>query len=240
MLLVVALACWLGWIVHRARVQREAVAAIVRVGGSVVYDYQWPDYDAKPPGPAWLRGLIGRDYFDTVVFVNADTPKADDAVVAQIGRLDRLRALGLQGSTVTDAGLAGLSGLRELRTLHLRAANVDGSGFRHLSGLRELRNLHLRKTPITDANLAHLVPLTAIENLSFQETRVGDAGMAQVARMVGLKQLTLGSSDVGDAGLRELTRCPRPLLVAHWPKTRITAEGIAAARRLAPSMAIVP
>ena len=31
---------WLGWTVHRARVQREAVAAIVKASGAVVYDWE--------------------------------------------------------------------------------------------------------------------------------------------------------------------------------------------------------
>lgn len=240
MILVMVLGGWLGWITHRARVQRQAVAAIVRAGGYVAYDYDWMNPGAKPRGPAWLRGLIGRDYFDTVWGVGADTPAADDAVVAQIGRFSQVRWLGLQGSTVTDAGLAGLSEMHALRTLHMRAPNVDGSGFRHLSGLRDLKNLHFQQTPITDENLAYLVPLTGIENLSLTNTRVGDAGMTHVAKMAGLKKLKLASPNIGDKGLRELGRIHRPIQISVFPKTRITPEGIDAMKTLFPEMTITP
>jgi hypothetical protein len=33
----------LGWIVHQARIQRDAVAAIVKSGDRVQYDWQWRD-----------------------------------------------------------------------------------------------------------------------------------------------------------------------------------------------------
>jgi len=240
MLLVMAVGGWLGWLTHRARVQREAVAAIVHAGGEVFYDHDWMNPAAKPPGPVWLRELIGRDYFDTVCGVGGDNPAVDDAVVAQIGRLTQIRFIGLQGSTVTDSGLAGLAGLHDLRTIHFHAPNVNGSGFRQLSGLRRLTNLHFYETPIGDENLVYLVPLTGIENLSLTNTRVSDVGMTHVAMMTGLKKLKLASSDVGDDGLRELGRIRRPIRVSVSPKTRITSEAIEMMRSLNPEMTITP
>lgn len=238
--LILAIGVALGWIAHRARVQREAVEAIIRAGGEVTYDYQVPNYNAGPRGPEWLRGLIGRDYFDTVWSVSGDDPAVDDAVVAQIGRLTQARMVLLQGSSVTDAGLAGLGGMRELRTIHLRAPNVNGSGFHHLSGLRRLENLHLYRTPITDEGLAHIAALTGIERLSFSGAGVSDAGMKHVAGLTSLKVLTIGPSGVGDDGLRELGRARRPMQVTVSRGTRITPEGIASVRSLAPEMTITP
>ena len=240
MLLVLALGCTLGWIAHRARVQREAVAAIVHAGGEVYYDYEMAIPAAKPHGPDWLRGLIGRDYFDTVRSVGGYKPTIDDAVVAQIGCLTEVRALYLYSATVTDFGLAKLAGLRRLGTLHLGAPNVSGSGFRHLSGLNDLRNLHVYATPITDENLAFLVPLTGIENLSFSSRLIGDAGMTRVAELTGLKKLTLGSPSVGDEGLRMLGRIGRPVRVTLCPGTCITTEGINSMKAIAPEITITP
>lgn len=240
MALVLAAGAGLGWMAHRARVQREAVAAILKAGGYVVYDYQMRDYEAPPPGPAWLRGLIGRDYLDTVCAVGGDNPAVDDAVVAQIGRLPSVTFLGLQGSSVTDEGLAPLRGMPALRCLHLNMPNVHGPGLRHLSGLRLIKYLHFYKTPITDESLAFLVPLAEIERLSIASPHVGDAGMTHVAKLAGLKLLTIGRSEVGDAGLRELGRIRRPIQVSVKPGTRITPEGIEAMRSLAPGMTITP
>src|SRR6476659_4651164 len=83
LLLITALCVWLGIQVNAARRQREAVAAILKAGGRVHYDYEivpqpWPpktlqtgiygiDPQAKLPGPAWLRQGIGDDSFRTAV-----------------------------------------------------------------------------------------------------------------------------------------------------------------------------
>jgi hypothetical protein len=41
MLLILGIAAGMGWLVHRAHVQRQAVARIQRVGGAVVVDYRF-------------------------------------------------------------------------------------------------------------------------------------------------------------------------------------------------------
>src|SRR4051794_16010484 len=63
MALVLALGVGLGWFVHRAQVQRDAVAAILRAGGRVSYDWQWNNgrriAKAKPRWPGWLECFSG-------------------------------------------------------------------------------------------------------------------------------------------------------------------------------------
>jgi len=63
---VLVLGGGLGWVVNRARVQREAVAAIERAGGSV--KYKW-DYTVgtlisseEPAWPNWLIKNVGPNY----------------------------------------------------------------------------------------------------------------------------------------------------------------------------------
>ena len=41
LLLIVAIALWLGWIASKARQQREAVAALQKFGGFVHYDWEF-------------------------------------------------------------------------------------------------------------------------------------------------------------------------------------------------------
>src|SRR5690349_9024205 len=63
LLLLVTLFCvWLGIQVDRAHKQQHAVRELRRLGGRVLYDCR-PDTDREPSGPAWLRKLIGQDYF---------------------------------------------------------------------------------------------------------------------------------------------------------------------------------
>ena len=75
---------WLGVKMQRAREQKQAVEAIKKLGGRVQYDYQRdasgaPIKGAKPPGPAWLRQLLGDDCFTNVVALSSATGRSRTA-----------------------------------------------------------------------------------------------------------------------------------------------------------------
>src|SRR5260221_6238746 len=59
---------WLGKRIEQKRLEREAVAAIVKLGGLAVYDFEKDS--EKSPGPDWVRGLLGENFFSDVVEVN--------------------------------------------------------------------------------------------------------------------------------------------------------------------------
>jgi len=92
--LTTALAVWLGVIVNRAREQREAVKAIEALGGTVQYD--WAIRTVEPVGPAWLRRIVGDDYFQKVrkVAFGFDPSLSSKPVVLKaVPYLKRLRDL---------------------------------------------------------------------------------------------------------------------------------------------------
>jgi hypothetical protein len=131
MLLVLVLAGGLGWVVHRARVQRDAVAAIEKTGGRVVYHWQKTpagttavtNLKAEPPWPKWLVGHLGVDYFGHVELAFLGEHATDDTM-AHLGRLPRLEGMTVRrGSGVTDAGVAHLRDLVELNTIDLNGSN---------------------------------------------------------------------------------------------------------------------
>lgn len=79
MIAVVLLSGLLGWFgmkMRQAERQRKAVEAIRKAGGWVYYDYQMHESgidviaDAEPPAPAWLRRLLGEDFFSDAVDVS--------------------------------------------------------------------------------------------------------------------------------------------------------------------------
>ena len=80
-ILVLMIGGWLGWIVRGARIQREAVAAVRRTGGSVLYDWQIRgDHGAvggEPGSPAWLVELIGVEYFGDITEVRLGVSGTD-------------------------------------------------------------------------------------------------------------------------------------------------------------------
>jgi hypothetical protein len=67
LLVVMLIVCvTLGWKVNKAKRQREAVAWVQESGGSVSYGYEFDDArkrvpNPQPPGPKWLRELLGID-----------------------------------------------------------------------------------------------------------------------------------------------------------------------------------
>ncbi len=109
-----ALAVWLGVVVNRAREQREAVKAIEELGGIVTYDWQLrilvvgrPQVLGRPGGPAWLRGIIGNDFFQTVESVTfpymPDSTQADILrTIPHLQRLGGLKNIWVTGSNSQD------------------------------------------------------------------------------------------------------------------------------------------
>src|SRR5262245_58642988 len=73
MVLVLITGGGLGWMLHRARVQRDAVAVLQRAGGQVTYDWEWangmPVPYETPLWPRWLVDAIGIDCLSHVIRV---------------------------------------------------------------------------------------------------------------------------------------------------------------------------
>src|SRR5271157_4589234 len=73
-LMLLMLGLWLGWFTRSARIQREAVAAITKAHGQVLYDWEWQDGHwglraKKPWAPQWLVNAFGIDCFGDVAYV---------------------------------------------------------------------------------------------------------------------------------------------------------------------------
>jgi hypothetical protein len=130
----------LGWLAHRARVQREAVAAIEQASGSLIYDWQL-NHD-EPWWPRWLGDFLGGEHLDHIAIVNI---RSGDAMLVHVERLDCLERLSLDGSLVSDSGLMHLEEWTRLRWLNLRATKVGDAEVDQLRRLTEPRRLNLRR-----------------------------------------------------------------------------------------------
>jgi len=160
---------------REAERQRRAVEATGETGGSVLYDYHYYGYGyqwdgagfliaQKPPGPTWLRELLGDDFFadvfaadysDTNVSYPTDTDVGDVAL-EHVERLTELRSLELSGPQVTDVGLENLKGLTKLEWLGLPDSQVTDAGLMHLKGLTRLEYLNLHGTQVTAQGIRRL------------------------------------------------------------------------------------
>jgi hypothetical protein len=63
---VVAVTCgWLGSKIVRKRIEQTVVDALRKKGAQVLYDYNLAR-NGTPPGPVWVRRLLGENYFSEV------------------------------------------------------------------------------------------------------------------------------------------------------------------------------
>lgn len=140
-IVVLLIAGWLGWIVHGARIQHEAVAAIIKDRGRIEYD--WESHSGcfsaagTPWAPRWLTEQMGIDYFGhvTSVVLNSET----NTTIAHVGRLNRLQRLELSHM---GGHLAHLSGLTKLTELQLKDTRLTDAGMAQLKQVLPLSDIH--------------------------------------------------------------------------------------------------
>jgi hypothetical protein len=155
-----AVSCsWLAVKLRQARRQRETVAAIEKLGGSVRYD-EWfgleGDQSNRSPGPAWLHDWLGDDFFRTVTVVDFRGNAIGNEDLAYLKSFPQLQSV-LVGSTfVTDEGLVHLRDLPALANLDLGSLNVTDTGLECLKGLTQLKVLDLLNTKVTDKGVKRL------------------------------------------------------------------------------------
>ena len=105
-ILVLLLGFWLVWLFHLAQIQREAVLAIKKDGGTVLYNWEWDNGSSVPAGqpraPRWLVARIGVDFFGHVTVVKSRQP-----AFALVGQLPGLQILHLNSSELPVLQLPG-------------------------------------------------------------------------------------------------------------------------------------
>ena len=207
MMIVVTLLCiGMGVTAYRANRQRKAVETIKKAGGSVGYDYQtdgdgWP-ISGDPPGPAWLRNLIGIDYFATVVSVTIKSEKGShDDSVAALAELPQLSSLDMRGKGITDSTLLQIKGFTLLNNLCLSRTQVSDTGLLNIKGLTRLRHVTLvDSNTITDAGVQHLKGLTHLESVYFSGTKITADGVKDLRRV--LPKLSVNGSTATEEKIR--------------------------------------
>ncbi|WP_406694523.1 hypothetical protein V5E97_25965 [Singulisphaera sp. Ch08] len=189
----------LGWVAHRAHVQRDAVAAITTprrsTRGKVYYDWQFVagkfDEESKPRGSRWLRDALGPDVFDTVVIVTIEGDNVDDEFLESVGKLhgvEKVDIVGHAAPDLTPAGMAQLCTLPRLKTLNVPGVAIPRGFVTGLAGRTGLRDLWLPQAAVTDDEMAIIGGFTDLEFLQLDGSNVTDRGFAHVAN---LKKLTI-------------------------------------------------
>jgi hypothetical protein len=206
--LVLVIGGGLGWIVHRASVQRDAIRVILGVNGQVEYDWQRSGTSPHKDQcfwPEWLESSLGADYFHDIILVNLVGPDVTDEVLGSVGRLEHLEFLSLNAPNITDAGLARLPGLGRLEFLNIRnGSRMTGDGLKSIGRLTSLKSLVVSRYGWVDDDLAALSGLTKLDSLSLYflpDSSVNDAGVKHLAPLKKLQSLQLYGSSITTKGL---------------------------------------
>jgi hypothetical protein len=237
MLLTLASACGLGWVVSQTREQWLAVRAIVARGGTVGYDYKYDSArnrrlpNGTPWRPVWLQKMLGDEYFHNVVCVGLDEV-ATDADLVHVARLRHLKLLYLGGGRVTDDGLKHLQKLTDLRLLILWGNPISGDGLKYLRGLKKLRHLDLSRTQVTDSQLIGLRNLTGLERIDLPNNPQLDGSLLEyVADLPNLKDFVLRGTGITDSALSYLKHA-KNVQSLMLDRTRVTDLGLPRLRGL--------
>lgn len=208
---VVAIPC--GWFAReweRARQQHACIDSILAHSGMVYYHdihaHAVPQFAYE-----WLAPVLGGDFFLDLSEVWARQMSLDLAVV---GQCDRLLALDLRESPVTDDDLAHLRGLKQLEWLYLDETAITDAGLEHVQELSELQRLYLISTGVTDRGLARLSKLEHLQLLYLDRTQVTDAGLVHLVGLSNLTSLRLYETQVTEQGVERLKQA-RPRCLIH-------------------------
>ncbi len=200
-LVVSLLMSWHAVKVKKAAAQKKAVETILAEGGTVEYDYQFDEQGqaikgAKGRGPAWLRDLLGPDYFDTVVYVQVVSAQGMEGV----NGLVRLRSLCIDVPREGEDPLKHLQDIDGLEELDI-AGRLTDTSLNQLRGLRHIRRLTLtwrrsvddaqEQKPITGSGLAALQECPALRELTIQAYELPTAALEQIEALSQLEKLTV-------------------------------------------------
>jgi hypothetical protein len=178
-----------GQFLYKLRRQRAIVEAIQNHHGGVEFRHesefhqQTPGTPVPPPGPAWLRGILGDDAFAEPVYVELCDVGATQAVYDSLALLPKVEAVHLHDGSVSAA---------ELRHLTL-ISRVDPGGLAALASARSLESLSLQDPSFADADLAGVSALTSLQRIDLYDAAVTAAGLKHLAGLKQLKQLGLGA-----------------------------------------------
>ena len=169
----------LGWWSNRVRHQRRIVAEVARYDARIQYDHELRG-EAGPPGPRWVRALLGDDFFATVAGVEIVADRVTDETVAAVSALPHLKSLSLNAEGIDDLTLGRLALAGDLEQLTLHSTIVTDAGLAQLAVLRRLTSLHLVAPRMTDLGLIPLEELRGLTSIHLISTDVTPEGIARL------------------------------------------------------------
>ena len=166
-----------------ARRQGQAVATIIRVGGTVNYDYYtgfdgWFRANNGLMFPHWVLEVCGKDVFGRVSYVSLDARQIGDEALGEID-LHESPDVRIHGIRLSVSSHEMIGTLTQLRTLWLSyTGTTDRDLKRVITGLKNIEDVYLVGIPITDGGLEHLRNLPKLKYVFLKGTKTTPGGLA--------------------------------------------------------------
>jgi hypothetical protein len=210
--------------------RNDVIARIRGCNGGVEYDWQQLELGPTgevmhaprqaPPGPAWLRRIIGADYFQVVTSVEllySGDPLhggcSNLELVSQIAQsFPHTRSLTIECSEPSEAMLEKVSHLKKLERLVFLDEKITDAAIAHLRRLTNLKALSLEGGPrVTDNALYYLSELPRLEYLRIVNGRFSNRGLAHIPGYRSLRELNLrvDSNAISDTGFSQFKLAPK-------------------------------
>ena len=222
----------LGLFFNRVQNERRAAKAIAEAHGEIVYDWQIrlpgsdPNVQPVPPGPQWLRKILGPHWFDRIVevrlngYINRSERNRFAVVAPTLANLPSLRSLSIWGGELSADEYRLLSKQTQLQSLRLRQQSEilpqHMAAIGHLASLRELDLPDVKTSPEALRELSKLPELEALDiscfyydpNAGGMQTRykLRDEAAEVIASFPKLRSLKLFQTEISDDGMAELCR----------------------------------
>jgi hypothetical protein len=147
------------------------------------------------------------------------------AGLAYLAELPDLEGLTVAGSfAFNDAGMAAVAKLTRLKSFRTWHAGQTNAGMKNLQELKNLKSVNLGqrltyKPPAcpTDETLAVLAEMKSLESIDLSEARLTLAALGKLKQLPALKRLTLAGVDIPEKDV-ELLRKELPKVEVKWIK----------------------
>ena len=121
LLVFVGLLVWLVRASNHAEQQLQLTRQIESLGGHVIYSYRGVRA-TEPKGPAWVRSLLGEQYFVTLASIHVPGLPAADAELRRLTKgIDRsgVEAVYLDQTQIDDRAVGPLKDLKDVKVLSI-------------------------------------------------------------------------------------------------------------------------
>jgi hypothetical protein len=154
LLALIALICVVvGRWAQNGREQRDIVAAIRALNGTVTYYFERTDQiDPKrkpePPSPAWLRRVFGVDFFHAVMSVSLNGSDVTDESLPHLERLTHLESIELRNTAISELAAPKLRN-PTIIGFFIDGGSIGDADLKWVGAMHQLEFVRLSQAPIT-------------------------------------------------------------------------------------------